>query len=193
MTRRGCVLLDRDGTIVVDRGYLRDPEQLELLPGAAGALRRLSRIGLSLAVITNQSAVGRGLLDDERLRAIHARLQGLLGAEGVSLDGIYFCPHTPEEDCACRKPKTALLDQASRELDFEPAESFVIGDKACDIELGRRAGATTLLVRTGYGDDAAKDPSVSPDYVAADLEEAARIIESLVGERKSAATSRGKD
>jgi D-glycero-D-manno-heptose 1,7-bisphosphate phosphatase len=189
MTRRRCVLLDRDGTIVVDRGYLRDPDELELLPGAAGALRRLSEIGLALAVVTNQSAVGRGLLNEERLGEIHARLEELLGAEGVSLDGIYACPHTPEDDCECRKPGTALLARAARELDFEPAESFVIGDKECDIELGRRAGATTLLVRTGYGSEVADNGSASPDYVTKDLAEAALIIEGLVGRFPSAAVA----
>jgi D-glycero-D-manno-heptose 1,7-bisphosphate phosphatase len=193
MTRRRCVLLDRDGTIVVERGYLRDPDELELLPGAAGALRRLSRIGLALAIVTNQSAVGRGLLSEERLREIHARLEELLGAEGVSLDGIYACPHTPEDDCECRKPGTALLARAARELDFEPTQSFVIGDKECDVELGRRAGATTLLVRTGFGSEVADNRSASPDYVAEDLAEAARIIEGLVGRSAAAVGAQEED
>jgi D-glycero-D-manno-heptose 1,7-bisphosphate phosphatase len=193
MTGKPRAVLDRDGTIVVERHYLSDPEELELLPGAAAALRRLSQIGLGLVVITNQSAVGRGILNTERLETIHARLRKILAEENVTLDGIYFCPHLPEDDCPCRKPKTALLEQAARELDFDPAESFVIGDKECDVELGRRVGATTLLVRTGYGNDLAHDASVRPDHVVADLSEGARVVEGLLRGRMLAdAAARGK-
>ncbi|HEX7253109.1 MAG TPA: HAD family hydrolase [Thermoanaerobaculia bacterium] len=191
MSRR-CVLLDRDGTIVFERGYIRDPEEIELLPGAAAALRRLAQSGLPLAVVTNQSAVGRGLLTEARLEEIHQRLRELLAAEGVALAGIYFCPHVPEEGCACRKPGTALLERASRELGFLPSESFVIGDKDCDIELGQRAGATAILVRTGYGDEVAQDASVFPDYVADDLAEAASIIERLVAPSPSLSAQKEK-
>ncbi|HEY6929161.1 MAG TPA: HAD family hydrolase [Thermoanaerobaculia bacterium] len=191
MSRR-CVLLDRDGTIVFERGYIRDPEEIELMPGAGAALRRLAQSGLPLAVVTNQSAVGRGLLTEARLEEIHQRLRELLAAEGVALAGIYFCPHVPEEGCACRKPGTALLERASRELDFLPSESFVIGDKDCDIELGQRAGATAILVRTGYGDEVARDASVAPDYVADDLAEAASIIERLVAPSPSLSARKEK-
>jgi D-glycero-D-manno-heptose 1,7-bisphosphate phosphatase len=192
MSRR-CALLDRDGTIVFERGYIRDPDEIELLPGAAAALRRLAQSGLALAVVTNQSAVGRGLLTEERLAEIHQRLRELLAAEEVSLAGIYFCPHVPEDGCACRKPETGLFDRASRELGFRPSESFVIGDKECDVELGRRAGATTVLVRTGYGDEVAKDGSVLPDYVADDLAEAAGIIERLIAPSAAGTLSARKE
>ena len=192
MSRR-CVLLDRDGTIVFERGYIRDPDEIELLPGAAAALRRLAKSGLALAVVTNQSAVGRGLLTEERLAEIHQRLRELLAVEEVALAGIYFCPHVPEDGCACRKPETGLFDRASRELGFLPSDSFVIGDKECDVELGRRAGATTVLVRTGYGDDVAKDRSVLPDYVADDLAEAAGIIERLIAPPGASALSARKE
>jgi len=189
MSRR-CVLLDRDGTIVFERGYIRDPEEIELLPGAASALKRLAESGFALAVVTNQSAVGRGLLTEDRLEEIHQRLRELLAAEGVDLAGIYSCPHVPEDGCSCRKPETGLFDRASRELGFQPSESFVIGDKQCDVELGQRAGATAILVRTGYGEEVAKDGSVTPDYVAEDLAEAARIIERLVAPPTVALTGR---
>jgi D-glycero-D-manno-heptose 1,7-bisphosphate phosphatase len=192
MSRR-CVLLDRDGTIVFERGYIRDPDEIELLPGAAAALRRLAKSSLALAVVTNQSAVGRGLLTEERLGEIHQRLRELLAAEGVALAGIYFCPHIPEDGCACRKPETGLFESASRELGFLPSESFVIGDKECDVELGQRAGATTILVRTGYGDDVDRDGSVSPDYVADDLAEAAGIIERLIAPPAASALSARKE
>jgi len=192
MSRR-CVLLDRDGTIVFERGYIRDPDEIELLPGAAAALRRLAKSGLALAVVTNQSAVGRGLLTEERLAEIHQRLRDLLAMEEVALAGIYFCPHVPEDGCACRKPETGLFDRASRELGFRPSESFVIGDKECDVELGRRAGATTVLVRTGYGDEVAKDRSVLPDHIADDLAGAADIIERLIAPPAAGALSARKE
>ena len=180
MTQRHFVVLDRDGTIIVERQYLSDPSEVELIPGAASGLRQLSEMGLGLVVITNQSAVGRGFFDQARLDLIHRRLCELLNAEGVHLDGIYVCPHRPEDDCPCRKPRPGLLELAAQELDFDPQACFVIGDKACDIELGRRVGATTFLVRTGYGAQVTAETTVIPDYVVDDLWDAAQVIERLL-------------
>jgi D-glycero-D-manno-heptose 1,7-bisphosphate phosphatase len=178
------VLLDRDGTINVERHYLSDPEQVELLPNAARGLAEMARLGLGLAIVTNQSGLGRGYFDAARLEQIHNRLRRLLReAAAVELDGIYCCPHLPENDCTCRKPRTGLIEQAAGELKFLPSAGFVIGDKACDIDLGRAAGATTLLVRTGYGAQAAADDAVRPDYVVADLCEAAEVIRGLIVDR----------
>ena len=145
------VVLDRDGTVIVERQYLSDPEQVELLPGVGAALRHLSEWGCGLLVLTNQSGIGRGLFDEGIVEAIHARMSALLHQEGVRLDGIFYCPHTPEDGCACRKPKPGLAVQAACALRFDPSDSIVIGDKPCDIELGRAIGAKTILVRTGYG------------------------------------------
>lgn len=177
------MLLDRDGTIVVDRGHLSDPDELELIRGAGPALARLREQGLGLVIVSNQSAVGRGFLDEAGLERVHARLADLLARDGAALDGIYCCPHLPTDRCSCRKPETALVARAAAEHGFDPAESFVVGDKACDIELGRRVGATTILVRTGYGEEAAADPSVDADHIVADLPEAADLIAELVGPR----------
>ena len=174
------MVLDRDGTINVERHYLADPRDVELLAGAAEGLRHLRDLGLELIVVTNQSGVGRGYFTTEALSAIHARLVEALALRGVELGGIYVCPHTPADGCPCRKPGAALLDQAARERGFDPSEAFVIGDKASDIEFGRRAGSTTLLVRTGYGAQVADSGDVAPDYVVEDLREAARVIEGLV-------------
>ena len=173
---RRFVVLDRDGTILVERHYLSEPSQVELITGAAEGLRQLQAMGLGLVVLTNQSAIGRGMFDQAALEAIHRRMQALLGAEGIRLDGVYVCPHRPDDGCACRKPKAGLLERAGRELGFAMRECFVIGDKACDIDLGRGVGATTVLVRTGYGAQAAEDPSVRADYTVEDLREAAQII-----------------
>ncbi len=183
--KRRFVVLDRDGTIIEERHYLSDPGEVKLIPCAAEGLGRLREMGLGLVVITNQSALSRGLLDEEGLGLIHQRLRGLLAAEGIELDGIYFCPHLPEDECSCRKPGTALLDLAAQELDFDPRSCFVIGDKPCDLELGRRVGAATFLVKTGYGAHVAADGPVSADYVVEDLCAAAETIEKvLAGKQK---------
>jgi D-glycero-D-manno-heptose 1,7-bisphosphate phosphatase len=188
VTRRRFVVLDRDGTVIAERHYLSAPEGVELIPEAASALRQLRDEGLGLVLITNQSAVGRGLFDHSRLEAIHEQLRHLLRKEGVELDGIYVCPHMPEDNCSCRKPKTGLLDLASRELNFDVQSSFVVGDKPCDIQLGQRAGATTFLVLTGYGAQVFCENSAAADYTVADLREAAKMILYLLatGEARAA-------
>lgn len=181
MKRRQFVVLDRDGTIIVERDYLSDPRQIEFLPGAVRGLRLLLRIGLGLVVVTNQSALGRGFFDEAHLDLVHRQLRELLETERVRLEGIYFCPHTPEDDCSCRKPKPGLIERAAKELDFDLQASFVIGDKPADIEMGQRVRATTFLVRTGYGAEFVGDPTVNPDYVADDLWVAAQTIQRIVG------------
>lgn len=178
--RRRFVLLDRDGTIITERHYLADPAGVELLPGAVAGLRRMTALGLGLVVITNQSGIARGFFDVPQLERIHARLSDLLRHEGVDLDGIYWCPHRPEEACDCRKPDVALPLMAAGELGFQPEGAFVIGDKDCDIEMGRRLGATTFLVLTGYGQQTATTMRTQPAWVVADLDEAADRIERLL-------------
>jgi D-glycero-D-manno-heptose 1,7-bisphosphate phosphatase len=173
------VILDRDGTVVVDRHYLSEPAGLELLPGAAEGLRQLYERGHKLVVITNQSGVGRGLLSLQRLDEIHDRLREMVSAVGARLAEVYFCPHLPEDDCTCRKPRLGLLTRAASELGFNPANTIVIGDKLSDVEFGRRAGATTILIAAEqdatYGEHA-------PHFVAADLAGAAKTIEALESE-----------
>ena len=180
-------MLDRDGTLIVGRHHLSDPALVELLPQSVAGLRRLRDLGLGLVVVTNQSAVGRGICTPKKLDRIHRRLSALLAAEGISLHGIYHCPHTPEARCACRKPGTALVERAARELDFDPRASFMIGDNVCDIELGQNVGATTFLVRTGYGSRLETRATVKPDFTVDHLEAAARKIEELI--RKDPANS----
>jgi D-glycero-D-manno-heptose 1,7-bisphosphate phosphatase len=169
-----AVFLDRDGTIVVDKHYLADPAGLELLPNALEGLRELRRLGARLVVVTNQSGVGRGYFPADAVDRIHARLRELLAEGGIALDGIYVCPHAPDEGCACRKPGSALFEQAADELGVELSESFVLGDKEADVEAGRRIGATPILIAPEPGGDG---PHV-PDLLAA-----ARVIRSLRAER----------
>ncbi|HET7537565.1 MAG TPA: HAD family hydrolase [Candidatus Didemnitutus sp.] len=179
MSRR-YVMLDRDGTLIVERHYLSDPAQVELLPGAAAGLRELQELGLGLIVVTNQSGVGRGYFTRTRLDEIHRRMTDLLAAEGVTLDGTYVCPHTPEDNCSCRKPQPGLVTTAAAELGFDPTQGFMIGDKPCDVELGQAVGAPTFLVRTGYGAKHEADASLRPDHVVDDIPAAAGIIARLL-------------
>lgn len=179
---RRFVLLDRDGTINVDKLYLGDPEQLELIPGAAAALRRLKQLGFGVAVVTNQSGIGRGHLDEDQVERVMARLRALLAAEGVVLDGIYICPHAPDDGCDCRKPLTGLVRQAIATHDFDPAAGYMIGDKEADVQLGRAIGAVTFLVRTGFG-TGEEARGVTADHIVDDLPAAVRLIEALEEER----------
>jgi D-glycero-D-manno-heptose 1,7-bisphosphate phosphatase len=174
MARR-FVLLDRDGTLNVERHYLADPEQVELLPGVIPGLRLLQTHDLGLVVLTNQSGLARGYFDRAALAAVHARLRHLLAEAGIDLAAIHVCPHGPDDGCTCRKPAPGLALAAAAEHGFDLAQSFVIGDKGSDVELGRAVGATTILVRTGYGEHALQ-AGVTADHVAADLLDAAHWI-----------------
>jgi D-glycero-D-manno-heptose 1,7-bisphosphate phosphatase len=174
--KRRFVILDRDGTIIEEVSYLSDPKQVALIPGAGKALRDLSDMGFGLVVITNQSGVGRGYFDEAQLTRIHDRLLEMLRAEEITLDGLYFCPHIPQDLCLCRKPHTGLIQKASEDLGFDLSGSIVIGDKASDIEMGCRVGALTMLVRTGYGAQVASERKVAPDYIVDDLPAAVGVI-----------------
>ncbi len=179
------VFLDRDGTLNHDEGYLADPERLVLLPGAAKAVAALNAAAVKAVVISNQSGVGRGLVTPQALAQIHHRLIALLAEQGAALDAIYFCPHRPEEACACRKPGTVLALQAARALGVDPARSATIGDKPADLELGRRLGGLAVLVRTGEGEKTETGLPVShrPDYIADTVDDAVQWLLSRPGNR----------
>ena len=179
MSSRPFVLVDRDGTINVEHpgGYVLEPDDFELLPRSLEGLRTLGDLGLPIAVVTNQSPIARGWIDSGRLEEIHARMRSLL--PDVKFTGMYVCPHAPGDGCACRKPGTELLLRAAIDLGADPADGFLVGDKTSDIEAGRRAGMTTLLVRTGYGEQALLEGAPA-DHVVEDLRAAAELIASLV-------------
>jgi D-glycero-D-manno-heptose 1,7-bisphosphate phosphatase len=176
MNKRRYVILDRDGTVIVEKDYLADPDGVQIIHGAAQGIRRMLEVGLGVIIVTNQSGVGRGYFDENTVDEIHQRMQKLLLIEDIKIDGIFYCPHTPEDNCSCRKPKTGLIKQAAKELNFKPSECFVIGDKACDVSLGKNIGAVSFLVRTGYGAEEAQRKDIAPDYIVNDLLEAAVII-----------------
>jgi D-glycero-D-manno-heptose 1,7-bisphosphate phosphatase len=174
--RPGVVLLDRDGTIIEDPGYLDDPGRLQFLPGAVEGLRQLAAGGFRLVVITNQSGIGRGALTEQQVADVHQRLREELTRSGVALAGIYHCPHRPGDGCSCRKPATGLVDRAAAELGFPRSESVVVGDKASDIGLARALGVPAFLVLTGEGRATAAAQPGRADYVVGDLTEVARIM-----------------
>ena len=175
MSSRLYVLLDRDGTIIVERNYLSRVEDIELLPGAIEGLRTLQQSGFALIVVTNQSGIGRGILTPDTLSEIHAELDRRLAAGGVHIAAFYHCPHIPGDNCDCRKPKPLLADRAAADFDFDLKAAFVIGDKRCDIDLGRNCGARTVLVRTGYGREY-EASGLKADYITDDLVSAADWI-----------------
>ena len=180
MVRR-VVMLDRDGTVIKECHYLSDPEQVELLPGVGKGLRQLQEMGLGLVLLTNQSGIHRGYFGWEEVERVHQVLKELLGAEGVELEGIFVCPHRPEEGCGCRKPEPGLVEQAAQELGFDPKAGFMFGDKACDIDVGKRVGAQTFLVRTGYGAQLEAEGDIRPDYVVDDILGAVPVIVEQLG------------
>ena len=160
-----AVFLDRDGTIIVDKNYMADPAEIELLPGAVRGLRRLQEAGFLLIIVTNQSGIARGYFTEQALHEVHRRLLEILEGEGIQIAGIYYCPHGPEDDCFCRKPKPGLLLDAAAEHGVDLYKSAMVGDSLRDTQAGMAAGCgLNILLR----DASAPPPCVSaPDLPAA--------------------------
>lgn len=146
-----AVFLDRDGTINEEMGYINHVSRFTLLPQAIPAIRRLNEAGVKVVVITNQSGAARGYFPPSLVAEVHGHLKRLLAEAGAHLDGIYTCLHHPEEDCACRKPKPGLIQQAARDLDLDLGCSYLVGDRYKDVETAANAGVQGILVLTGYG------------------------------------------
>lgn len=180
MSPRPAVFLDRDGTLIEDRHYLRDPDQVRLLPGAADAVRRLNAAAIPAVVVTNQSGIARGLLTEADYAATARRLDELLAATGARLDGHYHCPHLPDVTgpCDCRKPGPLLYERAARDLDLDLAASWWVGDRERDLGAADRFGGRAILLLTGAGLDESRQPRKAPRAVAANLLDAVgRIFE----------------
>ena len=157
MILRPAVFLDRDGVVIEDVSYLDTIDRLALFPWTIDSIRALNRAGLPVVVVTNQSGVARGFFSEAFVGDVHRELSARLAAGGARIDAYYYCPHHPDgrvpeyaRACDCRKPSRGLIDRAARDLNLDPARSFVVGDKQSDIELARAAGARGILVRTGY-------------------------------------------
>ena len=177
-----AVFLDRDGTVVKDVGYLTDPAQLTLLPHAIDGIRLLQDQFL-IVIVTNQSAVARGLLDEEGLLSIHQELATALYSRGAFLDAVYACPHhlvfgahPYRAQCYCRKPQPGMLLQARDDFNIQSSLSFMVGDGVSDILAGQRAGVAATILITSHKTDTGLLPNVRPTYVASNLFEAAQLI-----------------
>jgi D-glycero-D-manno-heptose 1,7-bisphosphate phosphatase len=171
-----AVFLDRDGTLIVERGYITVPEGVELIPGAAGAVARLREAGWKVFIVTNQGAVAKGMITEDELGLIHLRMVSLLAEEGAEIDGLYYCPHHPDGEqiqysveCDCRKPRPGLLERAAGEHGIDLSKSVMVGDTLRDLEAGRAAGVRGVLVLTGHGTKTAAEDGHGADFVAADL------------------------
>lgn len=180
-----AVFLDRDGTMIVDSGYLGRVDGIEFYPWTIDAIRALHRAGFVVVVVTNQSGVARGFFTEPDVLAIHRAMSDALEAAGAPVRAYYYCPHHPEGSvaayatvCECRKPAVGLVLQAARDLDVDPARSFVVGDTWRDVGLARASGARAVLVRTGEGIRTESNPlrGLEPDVVVDNLAAAASWI-----------------
>lgn len=186
------IFLDRDGTVNDEVDFLTNPDELHLLEGSGRAIREANLLGLKVFVITNQSGIARGLLTEERLQSIHLRLREILHKQGAHIDAAYYCPHHPEigesryrVDCDCRKPRIGMLERASREFGVDLQKSFVIGDRMIDVQTAQAAGATSILVLTGYGKEElelCKIHNIPIDHIAENLEGAMAIVKQVLME-----------
>lgn len=150
---RPAAFLDRDGTLIAEREYLADPAGVELIPGAADALRRLAAAGYRLVIVTNQSGIARGYYGEAEFRAVQRRVEERFAEAGIHFDGVYHCPHHPEITgaCECRKPGLGMYRRAARELGLDLARSIYVGDRPSDVLPALELGGMGFLVLTGYG------------------------------------------
>jgi D-glycero-D-manno-heptose 1,7-bisphosphate phosphatase len=189
MSGRPAVLLDRDGTIIEEVGYLDRVDRVRLFPWSVAAIRALNAANIPIVLITNQSGVARGFFTESVVDDVHRHIGGLLAAGGAHLDAYYYCPHHRDGKiaeyaiaCDCRKPGRGLVDRAAQELGVDAAQSFTVGDRWLDVALARNIGGRGILVRTGYGADEENRPpdGLSADAIVNNLVEAASwILEAL--------------
>ena len=173
MTQRRAIFLDRDGVINANRpDHVKSWDEFVFLPRALDALRQIAASDFVVLVTTNQAAIARGQTSDAAVRDIHARMTAAVASAGGRIDAVYYCPHLPEENCECRKPRTGLYRQGARERDIDLARSYVVGDAMADIVAARAIGAMPILVLTGRGNEqhgVLKENNHSGYHVADDL------------------------
>ncbi|MCD6570789.1 MAG: HAD family hydrolase [Deltaproteobacteria bacterium] len=171
------VFLDRDDTVIKDKVYLRDPGEVEILPGVPGAIKQLNNKVIPVIIVSNQSGIARGYLDEERLAQIHDRLLSTLARQGATIDGVYYCPHHPEgvveaysRECECRKPSPGMLYKAARDFGLDLGKCYMVGDKSIDVETIHRVGGKGIIIGKG------NSYSIITEYIAKDLMDAVRWI-----------------
>lgn len=177
-----AVFFDRDGTLIHDPGYISHPDQVELLDGAAEAVKEMQLLGYKTVVVSNQPGIAKGILTEETLEQIHGRLRELVSHNGASLDAIYYCPFHPDgavpkyrKDSDWRKPRPGMLLAAANEMDIDLTKSWMVGDSLRDTEAGRSAGCRTILISSGHASPETTDKN-RPDHVAVNMREAVNII-----------------
>lgn len=191
---RRAIILDRDGTLCDEVGYVNHVERVRVPARSVEAIRLANRAGFQTVVVTNQAGVARGYFDEPLILDVHDRVREILAEGGARLDGMYFCPHHPDvgeapyrRSCDCRKPRAGMLERARDEMGIDLRTSYMVGDSIKDVEAGHAVGATTVLLRTGYGRGEIEHRShawtVRPDHVADDLLEAVRWILDREGDR----------
>ena len=175
-----AIFIDRDGTVSHEVGYLNHPSRFRLFPWTVDAVRHINRAGWLAVLVTNQAGVARGYFPEAMVHEVHDQLRAALESGGARLDAIYYCPHRPEEDCECRKPKPGMLLRAARELEIDLNRSFMIGDRYVDVRAAHAAGVRSVLVCTGDGaGEMAKYaglPGPQPNFVADNLQHAVDAI-----------------
>ncbi len=169
-----AVFLDRDGTILYDKGYMKNLDEIELLPGAAKAIKILNEMRFIIAVLSNQSGINRGMMTEEDVAKTNNRMVELLSKEDARVDYIAYCPSTPEENLPCRKPNPGMVYEVMKNFKIDIKRSFVVGDKVSDVKLAENIGATSILVLTGYGKETVRE--ITPEIVVQDLFSAAKKI-----------------
>jgi D-glycero-D-manno-heptose 1,7-bisphosphate phosphatase len=177
--KKSAVFLDRDGTINKDVGYPNSFSLIEIYPYSYEAVRKINKAGLLSIIATNQSGIGRGLIDEKNLIDIHRKLEGVFQDKGASFDGIYYCPHYAlsadpryKKDCSCAKPNPGMALQAASDLNIDTASSYMVGDKVSDILFGMNIQAKSILVLTGFGKESLpklEKRKVKPAYIAPTL------------------------
>jgi len=183
---QAAIFLDRDGVINEDRkDYVKHWSEFRFIKGSLKALRQFQEAGIPVVIISNQSAISRGLITKEKLEALHGRMVKRIQKKGGFLSGIYYCPHHPDDGCTCRKPRTGLLKRAAQELNLDLTQGIFIGDSLKDIQAGQRAGLRTVLVLSGQGKESLKQilalkSSITPHLVVPDLQAAVPLALSWI-------------
>ncbi|NLX85428.1 MAG: HAD family hydrolase [Synergistaceae bacterium] len=192
--KRAAVFLDRDGTIIELKNYLRSFDEIKLIPHAAEGLKILQDTEYLLVVITNQSGVARGYFTEDFVKETNDRISELFAEQGVFIDAFYYCPHHPDygvgayrQDCECRKPKMGMIKKAVSDFCIDLSESWIIGDNDPDIRMAINAHIKSALVKTGYGEEVLlnyPEDLKAPDIIANDIYHAAKLIASRNGENR---------
>ena len=179
MSVKRFILADRDGTLIEEKHYLSDPDQVVLIPGCGHALSQANQMGWEIVCLSNQSGVGRGYFGISDVEAVNKRVQELLKKDGATINTFYFCPDHPDIPSHRRKPAPGMAEEAAQEFGFDLSQSVVVGDKDVDIQLAKAIGAVSVLVRTGYGRKHEEAKDCEPDYIIESIASLPAILQNL--------------